>query len=243
MDATLCGILNLDKPAGLSSARAVTRGIYLLPRGVKIGHAGTLDPFATGVLLVLVGRPATRLSGHLMGQAKRYVATIKLGATTDTLDPTSPEIVAPDVRPVDRDAIEAILPSFLGDVLQQPPQYSALKVGGRPAYALARAGETVPLAPRTIRVYALTITAYAWPFLSIDLHCGRGTYVRSIARDIGERLGVGGYVHALRRTAVGEFDVSTAVSPDLLRDADDVLARLRPTINHEHVLRANPQPL
>lgn len=247
MDATLYGILNLDKPAGLSSARTVTRVKHMLPRGTKIGHAGTLDPFATGVLLILIGRVATRCCEQLMGQPKRYEAVIKLGATTATLDPTSPEIPYArsdeHAKPVARESIEAILPSFVGDIVQQPPQFSALKVGGRPAYALARAGEAVPLQPRTVRVYALTMTAYEWPFLSIDLHCGRGTYVRSIGRDVGERLGVGGYVQSLRRTAVGDFDVTSAVSLDLLRDAEDVRRHLKPIINDGHVLRSDGPPL
>ncbi len=243
MDATPNGILNIDKPAGLSSARVVGRVKRLLPRSVKIGHAGTLDPFATGVLLVLIGRTATRLSESLMGQPKRYETTIKLGATTPTLDPTEPEFATPDVRPVDRAAIDALVPSFVGDIVQLPPQFSALKVGGRPAYAIARAGKTVPLQPRAVRVYSLTVTAYDWPFLSIDLHCGRGTYVRSIARDIGELLGVGGYVQTLRRTAVGDFDVRNAVSLDLLQTPDDLRARVRPIIDQASVLRTDAPPL
>jgi tRNA pseudouridine55 synthase len=136
-----------------------------------------------------------------------------------------------------RSAIDAVIPSFIGQVVQQPPAFSALKVGGRPAYALAREGQNPPLQPRIVQIYSLTITAYAWPYLTIDLHCGRGTYVRAIARDIGRRLGVGGYLQALRRTSVGDFDVCDAVPLDSLRHGDDVRMRMNPFTNTRQVLR------
>ena len=225
MDATVNGILNFDKPMRISSAGAVGRVKWLLGKKYKVGHAGTLDPFATGVLLILIGR-ATKQCELLMGQPKRYVATIKLGATTPTLDPTSEEVVSPVDAPVSRAAVEAVLSSFVGNVLQQPPAFSALKLGGRSAYKLARVGEAVELQPRHVRVYSINLLDYAWPLATIDVHCGRGTYVRALARDIGEQLGVGGYLSALRRTAVGAYTVDTAVALDALTSGDDVLRRM-----------------
>jgi tRNA pseudouridine55 synthase len=209
------GILNLDKPPGLSSARAVSRVKRLLPRGTKVGHAGTLDPFATGVLLVLVGR-ATKQCETLMGQPKGYETVVKLGATTETLDPESPEVVTAGAAPVTREQVDAVLPQFVGTIQQRPPVFSAMKVGGRRAYDLARRGQTVELEPRPVVVYAMEATAYDWPLLTLRIDCGRGTYVRSIARDVGEALGVGGYLVQLRRTRVGAFDAGSAVQLDAL---------------------------
>jgi tRNA pseudouridine55 synthase len=241
------GILNLDKPAGISSARAVARVKRLLPRGTKIGHAGTLDPFATGVLLLLVGK-GTKQCERLMGEAKQYETTIKLGAVTATLDPESPEepfrsgtgdppmLVANDVEPsfdnsphgrVARATVEQLLPRFVGEIQQRPPAFSAMKVGGQRAYKLARSGETVELAPRAVHVYGIELLDYGWPFLHLRIDCGRGTYVRSIARDVGEALGVGGYLTQLRRTRIGPFDASAAVTIERL-EADGVERHLHP---------------
>src|SRR3954447_6977190 len=141
------GVIVLDKPAGISSARAVDQVKRLLPRGTKIGHAGTLDPFATGVLLLLVGK-ATKLCERLMDEPKQYEATVKLGGTTATDDPESPETPTPGAAPVPVEAVRAALAPLVGEILQRPPAYSALKVGGRRAYDLARGGQTVELEPR-----------------------------------------------------------------------------------------------
>jgi tRNA pseudouridine55 synthase len=227
MDATLNGILDVDKPAGPSSARVVDRVKRLLPRGTKVGHAGTLDPFATGVLLVLVGK-ATKQCEQLMGQPKRYLATVKLGATTPTLDLTSEETTFVDAKPMERAAVESVLRRLTGEISQRPPEFSALKVGGRRAYDLARAGQAVELQPRTVHIYRMTLVDYTWPYVTLDIDCGRGTYVRSIARDVGEMLGVGGgYLTALRRIRVGMFDVKDAVNPEALRSSDDVARAIR----------------
>ena len=229
------GIINLDKPPRISSARAVARVKWLLPRGTKIGHAGTLDPFATGVLLLLVGK-ATKQCEALMGQAKQYETTIKLGATTATLDPESPEepfssqrglSVPPQHSFIElgQDAqaaeIQETLKRFVGEIQQRPPAFSAMKVGGQRAYKLARSGETVELEPRTVRVHGIELLDYAWPLLRLRIDCGRGTYIRSIARDVGEALGVGGYLTQLRRTRIGAFDASAAVGIEQL-EADGV---------------------
>lgn len=199
----LSGIINLNKPAGISSARAVARVKRLLPRGTKIGHAGTLDPFATGVLLLLVGK-ATRLCERLMDQPKQYEATVKLGATTPTDDPESPETPTPGAQPVDRAQVEAALGLFVGEIVQRPPVFSALKVAGRRAYDLARKGQVVELQPRTVNVYAIELLGYEWPLVRLRIDCGRGTYIRAIARDLGEALKTGGHLTALVRTRVGE---------------------------------------
>ncbi len=239
----MTGIINLDKPSGISSARAVARVKRLLPRGTRIGHAGTLDPFATGVLLLLVGR-ATKQCERLMSQAKQYEATIKLGATTATLDPESPEEpFSPSydagVRPplsnesvdqLGRDSqdsvtvrehpgaaeVRAVLARFVGAISQRPPAFSALKVSGQRAYKLARAGKPVELQPRPVRVDALELLDYAWPLLRLRIDCGRGFYVRSLARDVGEALNVGGYLTALRRTRIGQFTAAHAVKLEQL---------------------------
>src|SRR5687768_2995344 len=224
----LAGVINLDKPPGISSARAVDRVKRVLPRGTKIGHAGTLDPFATGVLLLLVGK-ATKLCERLMSEPKQYVATVKLGATTETLDPETPEVVRPGVVPVTREQVEQVLPRFVGEIEQMPPAYSALKIGGRPAYELARKGEAVESKSRLVKVYGIELLRYEWPELELKIDCGRGTYIRSIARDVGEALGTDGYLTALRRTKVGDFSADTAITVDLLQK-DGVERHLRPRI-------------
>jgi tRNA pseudouridine55 synthase len=215
----LSGIINLDKPAGISSARAVAAVKRLLQRGTRIGHAGTLDPFATGVLLLLVGK-ATRQCESLMSQPKQYLATIRLGATTATDDPESPQTLYPSppdvIVPPARDTVVAAVTGFIGAIQQRPPAYSAMKVQGRRAYDLARGGHPPVLEPRTVQVSAIEILSYDWPLLSLRIDCGRGTYVRAIARDLGQALGVGGYLTELRRTAIGAYRVEGAVSLDQL---------------------------
>jgi len=222
------GIVNLDKPPGISSARAVASVKRLLPKGTKIGHAGTLDPFATGVLLLLVGR-ATKQCEALMGAPKQYIATVKLGATTATDDPESPETPWPveALIPASPEAVLQALSSFVGTIRQRPPSFSAMKVGGRRAYALARAGRTVELQPRTVQVYGIEMMEYAWPLLSLRIDCGRGVYIRSIARDLGAALNVGGYLTALRRTRIGDYRIDQSVTLERLA-ADGVAPHLLP---------------
>src|SRR4051812_23667313 len=152
----LSGVINLDKAAGVSSARVVGKVKRLLPRGTKIGHAGTLDPFATGVLLLLVGK-ATKLCERLMSQPKQYEVTVKLGSTTATDDPEAPEEPWPTAEPVSRERLEAAIPSFIGEITQVPPVFSAMKVAGRRAYDLARKGHDVQLAARVVRVDGIEI--------------------------------------------------------------------------------------
>lgn len=225
MAPALNGILVLDKPAGASSAAVLNRVKRLLPRGTKIGHAGTLDPFATGVLLAMVGR-ATKSCERLMDQPKGYDATVRLGATTPTDDPESPAVPWPGAAEPTLDAVRAALPQFTGRILQRPPPYSAMKVNGRRAYDLARGGASVDLPPRPVNVYGLTLVSYAWPTLTLSVECGRGTYVRAIARDIGQALDVGGHLTDLRRTHVGPFDAARAVRPEQL-SAETIAEHLR----------------
>ncbi len=226
MDGPLSGILNLDKPAGPSSAAVLNRLKRLLPRGTKLGHAGTLDPFATGVLLVLVGR-ATKACERLMDQPKRYDATVRLGGTTATDDPEAAEVPWPDAVAPATEAVVAVLPRFVGRVMQRPPAFSAMKVAGRRAYDLARGGQALVLPPRPVDVYGIELLGYSWPLLRLRVDCGRGTYVRALARDVGEALDVGGHLAELRRTRVGPFDAADAVRPDELT-ADGLVARLLP---------------
>jgi len=233
---TLDGILNLDKPAGISSARAVDQVKRLLPPKTKIGHAGTLDPFATGVLVLLIGK-GTKLCERLMDQQKQYEATIKFGATTATDDPESAEQIYRGTGrlPVkDQEEhhglaaratmqqIRAVLPRFIGAIQQRPPAFSAMKIDGQRAYKLARGGEEVKLEPRTVHVYGIELLDFSWPLLRVRIDCGRGTYIRSIARDLGEALDVGGHLTQLRRTRVGEFTIERAVTiPQLQTDGVD----------------------
>ncbi len=222
----MTGVLNLDKPIGISSARAVSRVKRLLPRGTKIGHAGTLDPFASGVLVLLIGK-ATRLSEQFMSEPKRYDATVKLGATTETLDPESEEVVDGNAGAADVELVGEVLTRFIGEIQQMPPVYSALKVNGRRAYAMARAGQEVVLRPRAVSVYSIELLDYAWPTLRVRVDCGRGTYIRSLARDIGLALGTTGYLTQLRRTRVGPCLIDAAVTLEHL-NANGVEGSLLP---------------
>ena len=219
------GLILLDNSARITSAGAVNRVKRLLDRGTKIGHAGTLDPFATGVLLLLIGK-ATKSSERLMDQPKRYEAAIKLGASTATDDPESPEIPWPHATQPSFEEIKSAAARFTGIISQRPPPFSALKISGRPAYKLARSGQPVDLQPRDVRIDGLEIMSWQWPLLKLRIDCGRGTYVRAIARDLGEMLKTGGYLTELCRTRIGDFDIANAVTLERL-DQDGVLPHLR----------------
>ena len=218
----LHGLLVLDKPPGITSRAAVTRAQGWFPRGTRLGHTGTLDPLATGVLVLAVGA-ATRLGEYVQRMAKTYHTTIHLGATSATDDAEGEIMPGPATRSPDRGAVEAAVQGFVGEFDQVPPAYSAAKTSGHRAYARARRGEEVTLAPRRVRVDAIRIEVYAYPLLELEVRCGKGTYIRSLARDIGDRLGCGGYAEALRRTGVGPFRAEEALS----LDADTSTARGR----------------
>ncbi|MDP9173393.1 MAG: tRNA pseudouridine(55) synthase TruB [Planctomycetota bacterium] len=210
------GVINLDKPGGMTSARAVGHVKLLLPRHTRIGHAGTLDPFATGVLLCLIGK-ATKSCESMMNQPKSYQAVIKLGATTPTDDIDSPENPTPDAKMPTLNQIELALPDFVGKIFQRPPNFSAMKLGGRRAYQLARRGRSFNLAPRQIEIHDIELLNFTWPLLQLQIDCGRGTYIRAIARDLGAALNTGGYLTDLRRTRIGRFSLENAVTLDRLR--------------------------
>ena len=227
MLGAMFGLLNVHKPPGPTSHDIVAAVRRLAGRGVKVGHAGTLDPFAGGVLVVCVGA-ATRLADYVQRQPKRYTAGIVLGVTSTT-DDSEGEIAAdPAVRAAPQDAVLEAIARFVGEIEQVPPAHSAVHVDGRRAYKLARAGERVNLKPRTVSVHAIELLDYDFPHLELDVRCGSGTYIRALARDIGAALGVGGYCGHLTRTEVGPFTIDAATPPDRLdlsRDlADPLLA-------------------
>ncbi len=213
--AERCGVLCLNKPTGVTSRWVVDRAVKAFGRKVKVGHAGTLDPLASGVLVVCVGA-ATRLIAYVQQQAKTYQTVVRLGAISDTLDADGAvEEVAGAADP-GIEAIRAAIATQIGTIAQIPPDYSALKVDGRRAYDLARAGETVDLAARMVVVSRIDVLSYAWPKLELEIACGGGTYIRSIARDVGEALGCGGLVERLVRTRIGRFTLDEAIDPAAL---------------------------
>jgi tRNA pseudouridine55 synthase len=228
------GLLLIDKPAGWTSHDVVAklRGILKMR---AIGHAGTLDPFATGLLVLGLGKGTKRLTA-LVGVDKEYFATIRLGATSDTFDkegvitnlvPSEAEGTSkvPPLAMLGRDEVERALEKFRGGYDQLAPLHSAKKIGGKKLYDLARAGKaTQEMRPmKQVKIEAITVVEYSWPNLKIDVKCGSGTYIRSLADDIGRELGVGGYCVELRRTKVGDFDVKNAVTMEGLNQ--DIAAK------------------
>ena len=213
----MLGVVNLDKPVGPTSHDMV--GLLRRLTGTRrIGHAGTLDPLASGVLPVLVGA-ATRFSEELTGGRKRYDATIRLGQASATDDAEGPITQLDAPLPPEATVREA-LEGFVGETQQRPPAFSARKVGGRTAHRAARAGEPIELPTRTVTVHSIDVLGFdrgdGWLDVRIDLRCGAGTYVRALARDLGDRLGSGGHLHGLRRTEAAGLSVADAVTPTAL---------------------------
>ena len=212
----LNGWLVVDKPVGPTSAQIVGKLKWALRKGghgkVKIGHGGTLDPLASGVLPIALGE-ATKLSGYLLNGPKSYRFTVAFGNATSTDDAEGEVVAQSEVRPGEADILAA-LPSFTGPIRQRPPAYSALKVDGERAYALARAGESVVLAEREITILSLRLVERTADSATLDVHCTKGTYVRSLARDLAQALGTVGHVSALRRTGAGPFTLEQALSLD-----------------------------
>jgi len=221
------GLLNLNKPAGWTSRQAVDR-VARLVKPAKAGHAGTLDPLATGVLVVCVGK-ATRLIGFVQAQPKTYRAEFLLGKRSDTDDVTGSVVDVECRRVPTRDEVDFALRGFLGRIEQIPPAFSAVHVDGRRAYKLARRGEAVDLSPRTVEVHRIDVIAYEFPLLNVEIDCGSGTYIRSIGRDLGEALACGGVMRELERTAVGPFTIDDAVDPRTLT-AESLPQLLRPAL-------------
>lgn len=184
----------------------------------RIGHAGTLDPLATGLLIVCVGR-ATKRVEEFQDEEKTYQVTIRLGATTETDDRGSSERIVEGAQPVAEDRVIEALQRFVGTIEQVPPTYAAIKHQGRPQYDLARKGASFTPRPRIVTIHAIDHIQYSWPDIHCTVHCSKGTYIRSLARDVGEILGVGGYVHQLRRTQSGSFRVEEAVPVQMAAEA------------------------
>ncbi|HZU86129.1 MAG TPA: tRNA pseudouridine(55) synthase TruB [Anaerolineaceae bacterium] len=215
----ISGVLVVDKPVGMTSHDVV----QIVRKGSNIrraGHTGTLDPRASGVLVILVG-PAVRLSEYVSASDKRYQAVIRLGASTDTYDAEG-VITSTSSVEVTEEQFAETLKTFVGEIEQVPPPYSAVKVHGRKAYEMAREGEEVDLQPRTIQVYNLELLEWAPPEVVIDVYCSSGTYVRSLAHDLGEKLGCGAHLVGLRRTKSGRFTLRDAVALRKLREAFDL---------------------
>ena len=208
------GTLNINKPTGMTSRAAVNR-VQRLARQSKIGHAGTLDPLASGVLVLCLGT-ATRLIGFVQRMPKRYRGTFLLGQESDTED-VEGRVVPIENPPRPRRAeIEAVLRRMVGTIWQRPPAYSALKSRGRRACDLARRGEIVELKPRKVEIHKLTVVQYEYPMLKLDIECGKGTYVRSLGRDVASQLGTAAVMSSLERSAIGSYRIEDACTLDQL---------------------------
>lgn len=224
----LDGVLLLDKPVGLSSNHALQRARRAMD-AAKAGHTGTLDPFATGLLVCCMGR-ATKICGRMLDADKAYEATLQFGAETDSGDLTGVVVAsAPaDFAGVDTAALTAVLPRFMGEIEQIPPMYSALKRDGKPLYEYARAGIELERAPRRITIYRLNVLQAGPREARLEVHCSKGTYIRTLAQDIGRALGCYAHLTALRRTQVGPFSLTDAIELEHLQAMADPKLALRP---------------
>ncbi len=212
------GVLVLDKPEGLTSARVASKVKWLLkPR--KIGHTGTLDPFATGVLVLCLNE-ATRAADQITGLSKVYLSTMRFGVETDTLDKTGTVVRESDHRFSEEDLLQ-VLPSFQGKCVQKVPRYSAVKVEGRRLYELSRKGIEVDQPEREICIHSIALRSFEWPEAVLEVSCSKGTYIRQLASDIGQKLGSGAHLSALRRVSVGPFHLDQALDLDELSAAVD----------------------
>jgi tRNA pseudouridine55 synthase len=204
------GVLLVDKPQGMTSHDIVAR-MRRVFRIKKIGHAGTLDPMATGLLLILVGK-ATKVSQYLMSMDKEYTGTVKLGEVTDSQDADGEVVATTPVPELSEADVQKQMATFMGDQYQIPPMYSAKKVNGQKLYKLARQGKTIEREPRVIRVSRFDMTNFDLPKVSFVVGSSKGAYIRTIAHDLGDRLGCGGHLCELRRTAVGQFRIESAAT-------------------------------
>ncbi len=208
------GIILVDKPAGMSSFGVVARVRRQLTQHfghkMKVGHTGTLDPFATGVMILVIGKECKNADTYSKLD-KTYEATIVLGQTSTTGDPEG-EIVEVSDKKVTQAEIESVIEQFRGTITQIPPAFSAIKINGQRAYKLARQGKVVDIPERQVTIHSLEITNYQYPYLQIKTHVSSGTYIRTLAQDIGEKLGTGAYCSELRRTVIGEYSIKNADS-------------------------------
>lgn len=213
----LSGWINLDKPAGIGSTKALARVRKFLD-AQKAGHAGTLDPLASGILPIALGE-ATKVIPYIQDADKTYSFTVKWGEATDTEDSEGQIIATSEERPT-REQIERALPAFIGEITQIPPKYSAIKIDGQRAYDLARAGEDVEMKSRTVHIHELALLAERGQEAEFRVTCGKGTYVRALARDVALKLGTYSHITALRREAVGHFTLDGAISLEILENMD-----------------------
>jgi tRNA pseudouridine55 synthase len=204
------GFILINKPTGITSHDVVDK-LREITKIKRIGHAGTLDPFATGLLILGIGREFTKKLSIFQKKDKEYIATLKLGAESDTFDREG-KIVEKKVKKIpERKEIEEVLKSFLGEIEQIPPAFSAKKIKGKKLYELARKGIKVEPKPQKVKIYEISILEYRFPYLKIKVKCSSGTYIRSLANDIGKKLGCGSFVEELIRTKIGEFSIENAV--------------------------------
>ena len=210
-------VIPVIKPEGLTSFDVVHR-VRKWTHCKKVGHTGTLDPKASGLLLICTGK-ATKRFDQLVSLEKVYRGVIELGKRTDTDDSEGTVLETKDVPEFSRDEILSALKTFEGEIEQRPPIYSALKQNGQPAYKLARKGKAVQLGPRMVHVKEIKLVRWQHPEIEIEVTCSRGTYIRAIARDVGEKLGTGGYLKSLIRTRIGQYDMKTALSLDLIKES------------------------
>jgi len=222
----LSGLLNIHKPQGMTS-RQVVNQIQKLVKPAKAGHAGTLDPLATGVLVVCIGS-ATRLIRFVQDQPKEYIGEFILGKRSDTDDICGNVTDTPDCPAITREQLEACLPAFRGQIEQVPPKFSAVHIDGQRAYDRARRGESFEIKPRTVDVYELELMDFAFPRFQLRIVCGSGTYIRSLGRDLGEQLGVGATMSALVRTRIGQFNLTTAIKLEEDLALDSIAQQLQP---------------
>ncbi len=203
-------ILAIWKPKGPTSHDMIDK-IRKITREQTVGHAGTLDPLASGILVIGIGREATRKLKDMVQKEKEYIAKIRLGVTSTTDDEEGTKLATSDQRPATSDEIKNAVPKFIGRIMQTPPAYSAVKIEGRRAYKSARRGEIVKLKPREVEIKNIEILEYTWPYLKLRVLTGPGVYIRALARDLGKALGVGGYLADLERTRVGNFTKKDSV--------------------------------
>ncbi len=206
---TLDGFLIVSKPQGLTSHDVVAFARRHL-NTPKIGHTGTLDPLATGVLVLGIGQ-GTKLIEYLVGCEKEYEAELTFGCTSNTYDSEGDIIPNHEAKPFEKSELEKLLPEFTGELSQRPPAFSAIKINGKAAYHRARAGEVLDMPPRQVQIFALRLNKFAWPKATLHIHCGSGTYIRSLAHDLGQRLGTGALLSRLTRTRVGNFSLNQAI--------------------------------
>ncbi len=222
MDFVAGEIIAINKPYTWTSFQIVSKIRYLLSRkyGIKrfkVGHAGTLDPLASGVLLLCTGKATKRIE-ELQGQTKEYVAEITLGATTPSFDMEHPVDATYPYEHITKEMVEETLEKFTGTIAQRPPLFSACKVDGKRAYDLARGGSEMQLAPKQIRIDRIELLECNLPRIRIRVTCGKGTYIRSLARDIGEALQSGGYLSDLIRTRIGEYKIENCITPEAFQE-------------------------